>query len=533
MPVAVAAPVQPAESLKPSEKMKKFNWKKVNLMQAAGKASVWYTRLYNKKTLMNQQGISITPDYAGLEEHFQAKKIVRKSAPLTEEHHKPAEIELIEPKRANALSMFLGALHTDWHILIKAIKEVDQNLLTAEKALLLQTSMPTPEEIPQLTSAADMDEGQRALLSNGDKFLLALIDIPGYHILVDCIVQRYEYKENFDHVAIPTKGYISQLAQIIESDHIDQMLCYVLDAGNFINGLDRRLANATGYYLNTFDKLRDVKSAVSDSALLHFVVADIQAKNPQVFEKLKSISSKLAGLPEEIDENSLTKTTNQLKQTNQKLSKAAEKHAFKEEFADFFLEAATSDKEQAENLEKLVGQLDTLKVMFDEKDEEEIFKMWRAFLADLVVAEGETERRRIKEETAAKKAKEKELKEEQHAKLQEKFHNPDDDNDETPDNEDEWNDVSAEDKVIVVGDGKHPNADADADANADGVPKNSGGEVDGPTSDTDEVVGDLKPKTEPAKQLGLPVPAKKSELPVPPSSKVDDDKPAAKEDAWL
>lgn len=282
------------------------------------------------------------------------------------------------------------------------------------------------------------------------------------------------------------------------------------------------LTSPKRYYLNALGKLHDVKSVVNDSALLHFITADIQTKNPQAFAKLKAISNALADLPEEIDEHSLTKTTDELAKTNAKLSKLAEKHTFKDEFAKFFEEAAISDKEQAENLAELVGQLNTLKKMFDEKDEEDLFKMWRAFLADLVAAEDENEQRRIKEETAAIKAAEKQAKEEQHAKLQEKFHNPDDD--EKPDNEDEWNEVSAVEKVIVVGDGTQPDADDPCDA--DGVPKNGGGEVDGASGGDTKVAEDAKPKAAPAKKSGLPV---------PPSSKADKSvsKPAAKEDAWL
>ncbi len=293
------------------------------------------------------------------------KKQMRHSSVKKSEHQPPHETELLDPKRAQSLSMFLGSLHTDYHILISAIKEIDTKLITDEKAQLLQHAMPLPEEISILEAAVDIPEEQKELLSNGDKFLLNLMAIPGYHVLIDCIVQQFSYPSESKKTESKVSGFIQQLSKVVKSKQIDFVLMYILDCGNFVNFGDRRLGDAPGFHLDVFEKLRGMKSNVNNISLLHFIVDDIQQKEPSVYESLATMAKEISVLPAEIDIKSLKATATKLKNKNDQLKQKAMKESFWPQFENFFTAAAKTDKALEENVNILDQQLHTLREMWD------------------------------------------------------------------------------------------------------------------------------------------------------------------------
>lgn len=62
----------------------------------------------------------------------------------------------------------------DWKELIKAVVDVDTSIITDQRAPMLKALLPTPDEAHKLLEAKSQPD-----LSVGDKFLLALMEVPG------------------------------------------------------------------------------------------------------------------------------------------------------------------------------------------------------------------------------------------------------------------------------------------------------------------------------------------------------------------
>jgi len=460
MPTATVAVSKTVMAPQPTQKMKKFNWKKINFTRSP---QSMFGPLYYKRAQLTQEEKVIIPDYERIEEHFHTKVFKPKgseSAAAPKGHHKVEEMELLDSKRSQQLGMFLGSLHMDWHLLIKAIVEIDFDLLKPEKALLLQSAMPLPEEVKLFKEkgakilANTAEDAPR--LSNGDKFIMALIDINGYHMLVDTIVLFEQFKGDFKRVSEPAQALFAAFTALRDSDQLESLLLYILDAGNFINAADHRNSNAVGFALETLTKMRDVKSVLDSSALIHRMVEDVKDQHEAIFNFVDKLVNQFSKLPASFGIAEITSDSHKLKLKVKQLDHKSETYRHDGDggwgtvFDEFFDEAINSMEEQEVLLTKTEECVHVLREMFTEEDEAVILTTWKDFLSDLVAADMENAARVEKARKAAAREAEKERQEaiQENILKQAEARNPDEEEVTTTDAD--WDAIPASSKSTTV-----------------------------------------------------------------------------------
>lgn len=254
-------------SPKPTKRMKKFDWKKLTLMSPKGRNSLWKELGGQRRRVYREQKKLVTPSFSALESNFCIKTPIHD--PLNEKK-KPNELEFLDEKRARTLNIFLGSLHSDWHDLLRALREFDFKVVTEGRALLLQDALPAPDEEEMLRErSAALGSEERRHLAKGDQFLLALMDISSFRELVHGICIEDSFAEEFHGIHAPVDATLAAVRAISHSEEIDLLLLYILDAGNFINGSTFN-GNAQGFTLDALTRLRDIRNG--DYTLLHQVL---------------------------------------------------------------------------------------------------------------------------------------------------------------------------------------------------------------------------------------------------------------------
>mmetsp|Transcript_21565 Transcript_21565/g.64221 ORF Transcript_21565/g.64221 Transcript_21565/m.64221 type:complete len:1041 (+) Transcript_21565:80-3202(+) len=382
---------------RPAQKMKRLNWTKLQNGTPLGKESVWPT-LYKKRQQYEADGRLVEPSFDEIEDRFHVKKATKKSLVMEspKSEVRPKQTEVLDDKRARALNMFLGSLHMDWRDMITAIINVDTSIITEQRAPMLKAILPTPNEQHLLHEVKEMYD----MLSSGNKFLLALMDVPGYEALVDAICAQATFVEDIEHVAEPVQSFNEVLTEIISTDALEIVLLYILDAGNFINAGSYN-GNAQGFTVETLNKLRDVKT--DDVALLHVLVDDVKKQQPVVFSAIMHLRELMSSLPDKVDIDILRKESKLLLSEIHGTGAKVKEESYHAQFETFFVNATEQLDHHMANLATLEGLLHDLCTKFGapenraNRDACPAFRVLQHFLNDFRDAWDESEKRRAKE----------------------------------------------------------------------------------------------------------------------------------------
>ncbi|KAJ9567955.1 hypothetical protein OSB04_003921 [Centaurea solstitialis] len=215
-------------------------------------------------------------------------------------------IQIIDPKKAQNLSILLKALNVTTDEVSDALKE--GNELPIEIVQTLLKMAPTSEEELRLRLYA----GDLNRLGPAERFLKALVEIPYAFkrlesLLFMCTLQDEEatIKESFQTLE-------AACVELKKSRLFLKLLEAVLKTGNRMNVGTFR-GSATAFKLDTLLKLSDVKGVDGKTTLLHFVVQEIMrseglravraAKEGKTVYSIKTEDLLLEPPPEEADEH--------------------------------------------------------------------------------------------------------------------------------------------------------------------------------------------------------------------------------------
>ncbi|KAL8126702.1 hypothetical protein AgCh_013827 [Apium graveolens] len=180
----------------------------------------------------------------------------------------PKYIQIIDPKKAQNLSILLKALNVTTEEVCDAIQE--GNELPAELIETLLKMAPTSQEELQLRLYSE----DISKLGPADRFIKILVDIPFAYqrleaLLFMCTLQNdsLSVKESFEVLEVACK-------ELKNSRIFLKLLEAVLKTGNRMNDGTFR-GGAKAFKLDTLLKLSDVKGTDGKTTLLHFVVLEI------------------------------------------------------------------------------------------------------------------------------------------------------------------------------------------------------------------------------------------------------------------
>ncbi|KHN22862.1 Formin-like protein 3 [Glycine soja] len=242
----------------PKPKLKPFFWDKVNAKP--DQSMVWHeiragSFVINEEMMESLFGCT-----------NQNKNEPKKNSPHvdTSVHY----IQIIDPKKAQNLSILLRALNVTTEEVIDALKE--GNEIPVELIQTLLKMAPTTDEELKLR----LFTGQLSELGPAERFLKLLVDIPFAFKRLESLMFMFMLKEDFSSIKDSFATLEVACHELRKSRLFLKLLEAVLKTGNRMNDGTYR-GGAQAFRLDTLLKLSDVKGTDSKTTLLHFVVQEI------------------------------------------------------------------------------------------------------------------------------------------------------------------------------------------------------------------------------------------------------------------
>uniref|UniRef100_A0A6N2MPD0 Formin-like protein n=1 Tax=Salix viminalis TaxID=40686 RepID=A0A6N2MPD0_SALVM len=275
----------------PKAKLKPFFWDKV--LANPDHSMVWH-QIKSGSFQFNEEMIETLFGYAPDKNKNEHKKESSSHDPP------PQYIQILDPKKAQNLSILLRALNVTIEEVCDALRE--GNELPVELLQNLLRMAPTEDEELKLR----LYSGEIAQLGPAERFLKALVDIPFAFkrleaLLFMCTLQEEvaTTKESFETLEVACK-------ELKNSRLFLKLLEAVLKTGNRMNNGTFR-GGAQAFKLDTLLKLSDVKGLDGKTTLLHFVVQEIirsegvrAARAGRESSSISNVSIKTDDLLEEI-----------------------------------------------------------------------------------------------------------------------------------------------------------------------------------------------------------------------------------------
>eukprot|EP01130_Rhizamoeba_saxonica_P011441 TRINITY_DN4757_c0_g3_i1.p1 TRINITY_DN4757_c0_g3~~TRINITY_DN4757_c0_g3_i1.p1 ORF type:complete len:885 (+),score=241.93 TRINITY_DN4757_c0_g3_i1:63-2717(+) len=263
-----AVPKKPV--IKPNKKMRAFNWAKVPPTKIKG--TIWEKA--------NDERINID---IGSIEHLFGIDPPSKSGNLSPREIRPPKKQLqsfLSPKRTNNIEIMLKGLKMENKTIVSTLTRMSEKKMTLDELSAIAAYLPEAEEIAALKEYnGDIDD-----LSNADKYILAMMEIPTPAIRINSLVYKMEFPIRYDEL----KEKLNILQGAIDIVRLDKafqkFLEIVLAMGNYINGNTRR-GGFFGFKLSSLQKLAEVKSTKNNKiTLLHYIVEQVHETDPDVLQ---------------------------------------------------------------------------------------------------------------------------------------------------------------------------------------------------------------------------------------------------------
>ncbi|XP_058779970.1 formin-like protein 3 [Vicia villosa] len=246
------------ESDTPKPKLKPFFWDKV--VANPDQAMVWH-EIRSGSFQFSEEKIESLFGCAN-----QNRNERKKNSPSLEPSVQ--YIQIIEPKKAQNLSILLRALNVSTKEVIGALKE--GNEIPVELIQTLLKMAPTTDEELKLR----LFTGDVSRLGPAERFLKALVDIPLAFKRLESLLFMFTLPEEASSIKECFKILEVSCNKLRKSRLFQKLLEAVLKTGNRLNNGTYR-GGAQAFRLDTLLKLADVKGTDGKTTLLHFVVHEI------------------------------------------------------------------------------------------------------------------------------------------------------------------------------------------------------------------------------------------------------------------
>lgn len=258
--------------------MRQFNW--VKLPDPKTIDTIWGPGGANDE--------NVKVNMTEIEELFSIaeRKVEKKDE--AEESVKKQAISLLDPRRAQNISIMLARFKMPYSELRQAIENLDESILTVDNLTALKQYIPQPDEISALNETED-----QANLSAPDKYFLEVSKVSNLGPRLECMFTKSTFSKKAETIAQSVKVIAQAVGEIKDSKKFVRFLEVVLRVGNTINTGSFR-GGAYGFKLDTLNKLSDVRTSNKDiPTLLHYIAARADTDWPE----LNDLSKDFEALP--------------------------------------------------------------------------------------------------------------------------------------------------------------------------------------------------------------------------------------------
>ncbi|KAK7312745.1 hypothetical protein VNO77_36839 [Canavalia gladiata] len=242
----------------PKPKLKPFFWDKV--CAKPGQSMVWH-EINAGSFVINEQMMETLFGFTNQNRNERRKD----SSSMDNSVH---YIQIIEPKKAQNLSILLRALNVTTAEVVDALNE--GNEIPVELIQTLLKMAPTAEEELKLR----LFTGELTELGPAERFLKVLVDIPFAFKRLESLKFMLILQEEFASIKDSFATLEIACDELRKSRLFLKLLEAVLKTGNRMNDGTYR-GGAQAFRLDTLLKLADVKGTDGKTTLLHFVVQEI------------------------------------------------------------------------------------------------------------------------------------------------------------------------------------------------------------------------------------------------------------------
>nr|XP_015839272.1 PREDICTED: formin-like protein CG32138 isoform X2 [Tribolium castaneum] len=192
---------------------------------------------------------------------------------------KPENVTLLEHTRLRNIAISRRKLEMSPEKVINAINLLDLKQLSLENVELLQRMVPTEQETKAYREYVN-DKKNVNLLTEEDKFLLQLTKVERISAKLSIMSYIGNFYDNLHLITPQTHAIISGSNSVKNSKKLRSVLEIILAFGNYLNSSKR--GPAYGFKLQSLDTLLDTKSTDKRMCLLHYIVATIRQKFPEL-----------------------------------------------------------------------------------------------------------------------------------------------------------------------------------------------------------------------------------------------------------
>nr|XP_023011554.1 formin-like protein CG32138 isoform X1 [Leptinotarsa decemlineata] len=192
---------------------------------------------------------------------------------------KPENVSLLEHTRLRNIAISRRKLEMTPEKVINAINMLDLKQLSLENVELLQRMVPTEQESKAYREYV-LEKKNINLLTEEDKFLFQLTKVERISAKLSIMSYIGNFFDNLHLVTPQMHAIISGSNSVKNSKKLRSVLEVILAFGNYLNSSKR--GPAYGFKLQSLDTLLDTKSTDKRLCLLHYIVATIRQKFPEL-----------------------------------------------------------------------------------------------------------------------------------------------------------------------------------------------------------------------------------------------------------
>ena len=192
---------------------------------------------------------------------------------------KPENVSLLEHTRLRNIAISRRKMEMPVEKVISAVNALDLKVLSLENVELLQRMVPTDQEIKAYREYI-IEKKNVNLLTEEDKFLMQLGKVERISTKLSIMNYIGNFFDNLHLITPQIHAVISASSTVKSSKKLRAVLEIILAFGNYLNSSKR--GPAYGFKLQSLDTLLDTKSTDKRMCLLHYIVATIRVKFPEL-----------------------------------------------------------------------------------------------------------------------------------------------------------------------------------------------------------------------------------------------------------
>ena len=205
------------------------------------------------------------------------------------------EVRLIEHRRAHNLSIELSGIRKPFQEIRAALIVLDDSCLTVEQLLSLSRAVPDESERKELELYLCGEHPRYremtdvTCLGTVERYFVEIKDIPRLGERISCLAFTRTFESTYEKCESQLGTLVHACHQLKMSNALLKVLQAVLELGNHLNAGTHR-GGAVGFKLDTLLKLADVKGTDRKTSLLHFVLQQLLAIDPDISNLLHHLS---------------------------------------------------------------------------------------------------------------------------------------------------------------------------------------------------------------------------------------------------